>query len=91
MRKINCIFGVVVLFFLAGMAARGGVKRGITPEDYFAFQFISDPHISPDGISVAYVLTTIDQKKNRRESSIWVVPVDGSAAPRRYSLVPARA
>jgi len=31
------------------------------------------------------VLTTIDQKKNRREPSIWLVPADGSAWPRRIS------
>jgi dipeptidyl aminopeptidase/acylaminoacyl peptidase len=60
-------------------------KRGITPEDYLSFRFIGDPHLSPDGKRVAYVLTTIDQKKNRRESSVWLVPADGSAAPRRVS------
>lgn len=60
-------------------------KRGITPEDYFSFEVISDPHLSPDGKAVAYVLTTIDQKRNRRESSIWLVPSNGSSAPRRLS------
>jgi hypothetical protein len=45
-------------------------NRGITPEDYFAFQVINDPRISPGGRQVAYVLTAIDQKKNRRNSSI---------------------
>jgi len=60
-------------------------KRGITPQDYFSFQFAGDPRLSPDGKAVAYVRTTIDQKKNRRESSIWLVPADGSAPPRRLS------
>ena len=60
-------------------------KRGVTPEDYFAFRFIADPHLSPDGKSVVYVQTVIDQKKNRRDSSIWLVPADGSATPRRLS------
>src|SRR5580704_2095249 len=60
-------------------------NRGITPEDYFAFQFINDARISPDGRQVAYVLTTIDQKKNRRNSSIWLVAVDGQSAPRRLT------
>ena len=60
-------------------------KRGVTAEDYLSFQFIADPHLSPDGQSVAYVFTTIDQKKNRRESSVWLVPTDGSAPPRRLS------
>jgi dipeptidyl aminopeptidase/acylaminoacyl peptidase len=60
-------------------------NRGITPEDYFAFQFINDARISPDGRQVAYVLTAIDQKKNRRNSSIWVVAMDGAAPPRRLT------
>jgi dipeptidyl aminopeptidase/acylaminoacyl peptidase len=60
-------------------------KRGITSEDYFAFESISDAHISPDGKQVAYVLTTVDQKRNRRDNSIWVVAMDGQSAPRRLT------
>ena len=61
-------------------------KRGISPEDYLAFQFIGDPHLSPDGKTVAFVETTIDAKKNKRVSAVWVVAADGSAAPRRLSV-----
>jgi dipeptidyl aminopeptidase/acylaminoacyl peptidase len=60
-------------------------KRGVTPEDYFAFENISDAHISPDGKQVAYVLTTVDQKKNRRATSIWLVAIDGQTQPRRLT------
>ncbi|HEX8852204.1 MAG TPA: hypothetical protein VF754_01885, partial [Pyrinomonadaceae bacterium] len=49
-----------------------GVGRGVTAEDYFAFEFLSDPRVSPDGRWVAYVVTTIDQRQNRRQSNIWV-------------------
>jgi dipeptidyl aminopeptidase/acylaminoacyl peptidase len=75
----------LLLVVLASTAAPAQTRRGITPEDYFSFQFIGDPHLSPNGQTVAYVLTTIDQKKNRRESSIWLVPIDASAPPRRLS------
>src|SRR5205807_10169356 len=67
----------------AGAAASG--KRGVTSEDYFAFQSISDAHISPDGKQAAYVLTTVDQKRNRRDNSSWVVATDGRSAPRRLT------
>ncbi len=60
-------------------------KRGITAEDYFSFRNLSDPHLSPDGKVAAYVVTTVDQKRNRRDSSIWLVPVDGSGTARRLS------
>ena len=88
MKKIHHL-SVAATFFLLGLAGPavmyGQTKRGITPEDYFSFQFISDPHLSPDGKAAAFVLTTIDQKKNRRESSVWFVSADGSAPPRRLT------
>ncbi len=84
MRKIRSVTFPLCALMLSVFAV-SEAKRGVTPEDYFAFQFISDPRISPDGKTVAYVLTTIDQKKNRRESSVWLVPVDGSSAPRRLT------
>jgi dipeptidyl aminopeptidase/acylaminoacyl peptidase len=85
MRKFQTILLLLVLFLTVSPALQAADRRGITPEDYFSFQFISDAHLSPDAKLVAYVVTTIDQKKNRRDSSIWLLPVDGSAAPRRLS------
>src|SRR4051812_10618104 len=69
------------------MAQNGGA-RGITAEDYFAFEFISDPNISPDGKLVAYVVTKIDRAQNRRNSSIWMVATDGSRAPWQFTTSP---
>lgn len=80
---------LAAIFLSLGMslsvASRAETKRGVTPEDYFAFTFMGDPHLSPDGKTVVFVVTTIDKKKNRRDSSIWIVPADGSAASRRLS------
>jgi dipeptidyl aminopeptidase/acylaminoacyl peptidase len=79
------IAGFVLLYIAGSKPVHAQTKRGITPEDYFAFEFISDPQLAPDGKEVAYVLTTINQKENRRESAIWLIAADGSAAPRRLS------
>ena len=73
--------GAIVLVVSASVLA----GRGIAPEDYFAFHFVADAHISPDGKQVAYVLTVVDPQKNRRDSSIWAVAIDGKAEPRRLS------
>jgi len=59
--------------------------RGVEPQDYFAVHFVNDPQLSPDGVQVAYVLTTVNEQRNRRESSIWMVAVDGRSEPRRLS------
>ena len=74
---------VAVAFLAAGFALAG---RGVTAADYFAFHFLSDARISPDGKQVAYVLTVVNEAKNRRESSIWMVAVDGKGEPRRLTV-----
>jgi dipeptidyl aminopeptidase/acylaminoacyl peptidase len=63
-------------------------KRGITPEDYFSFVFLSDPRLSPDGKLAAYVVTTVDRKQNRRHSSIWMAATDGARAPWQFTTSP---
>src|SRR2546423_1135441 len=66
----------------------GGGLRGITPEDYVSFEFISDPNISPDGKLVAYIVTRVDRAQNRRNSSIWLAATDGSRAPWQFTTAP---
>src|SRR5450755_3989529 len=62
--------------------------RGATAEDYFAFETLSDPRFSPDGSTIAFVVTTVDQKQNRRRSTIWSVPADGSREPMALTTSP---
>ncbi|HXG91491.1 MAG TPA: S9 family peptidase [Blastocatellia bacterium] len=81
-------FIVVMLLSSLARAQENNGKRGITPEDYFAFEFISDPRISPDGRLIAYVVTKIDQKQNRRNSAIWMVAADGSRQPWQFTTSP---
>ena len=75
------------------VAVTGGAQqlspaRGITPEDYYSFEFLGDPHISPDGKLVAYVVTKVDRPQNRRSSSIWMAAVDGGRAPWQFTTSP---
>ncbi|MGA2197712.1 MAG: hypothetical protein ABSH40_20780, partial [Bryobacteraceae bacterium] len=83
MRRHRVLYLVCVLASIALPAV--SAKRGVTAEDYFAFQSASDPHLSPDGRLVAYVVTTVDQARNRRDSSIWVVATEGHSAPQRLT------
>ena len=72
----------VVLCLAATITAQ---KRGFTAEDYFALKAASDPQVSPDGKLAAFVLTTADQKLNRRPSDIWTVALDGSHPARPFT------
>jgi dipeptidyl aminopeptidase/acylaminoacyl peptidase len=78
----------ILLLSTLALARQAEGKRGVTPEDYFVFELVSDPRISPDGKLVAYVVTTVDQKQNRRHSSIWMTATDGSRSPWQFTTSP---
>jgi dipeptidyl aminopeptidase/acylaminoacyl peptidase len=48
-------------------------KRTITEKDLFSFVWIGDPQISPDGARVAFVRTTVNDKKDGYSTAIWTV------------------
>jgi dipeptidyl aminopeptidase/acylaminoacyl peptidase len=87
-RSFSIFVFIACLFALLMVARAQPAPRGITPEDYFAFEFASDPNISPDGKLVAYVVTKIDRTQNRRNSSIWMVATDGGRAPWQFTISP---
>lgn len=59
--------------------ANGADKRAMTIGDLFRLQRVADPQISPDGKTVAYVVTRIDLPGNSSSSSIWLAPAVGGA------------
>ncbi|PYS76456.1 MAG: hypothetical protein DMF66_14635, partial [Acidobacteria bacterium] len=87
-RLAAALTALLLLAPLARTGAQDGKRRGITPEDYFAFESLGDPRLAPDGKLVAYVVTTIDQRQNRRQSQIWLAATDGSLAPRQLTTSP---
>ncbi|MEA2487276.1 MAG: hypothetical protein QOF16_930, partial [Actinomycetota bacterium] len=54
---------------------------GMTPTDLFELTWSGDPRVSPDGSTVAYVVTTLDAETNDYPSAIWVAKLDGSSEP----------
>ncbi len=74
----SAVIAVVLCIVVAPFTgAQQTPPRGITPEDYYSVEFLTDPHISPNGKLVAYVVTKVDRVQNRRNSSIWMVATDG--------------
>jgi dipeptidyl aminopeptidase/acylaminoacyl peptidase len=71
-------FTLLLIIASLGASLALAQKRGVTAEDYMNFEMANDPQISPDGTAVAYTVTTVDQKANRRMSRIWVSSLDGS-------------
>ena len=52
-------------------------KRPIAANDVYRLMTVADPKISPDGNWVAYVLTSIDSAKNKRNDDVWMTSWDG--------------
>lgn len=77
-----------VLLLLGLCVAGGGLateQRAITHEDLWLLKRVSPPVVSPDGrLAIVSVLEpSYDEAHNR--SDLWLVPTDGSAAPRRLT------
>jgi dipeptidyl aminopeptidase/acylaminoacyl peptidase len=80
-RRINPWLGMIVILSLilpAPSFADG--KRTITDMDLFKFVWIADPQISPDGSRVAFVRVWVNQKADRYDSALWIVPTNGGSA-----------
>jgi dipeptidyl aminopeptidase/acylaminoacyl peptidase len=80
------VLSVVVALWATGILAAG--RRPITDADLYAFQWVASPQISPDGRQVAYVLVTVNAKKDGYDTSLWIVPASGAGAPRRLTSGP---
>ncbi len=64
------------------LQAQAPAKRSMTEADILKFVWIADPQMSPDGKQVAYVRVVVNEKTDDYETNLWIVPGDGSAAPR---------
>src|SRR5206468_11173496 len=58
--------------------------RAFTPADIYRMATVSAPAMSPDGRLVAFTVTTVVEKENRRHREVWAVPTAGGQAV-RYS------
>jgi dipeptidyl aminopeptidase/acylaminoacyl peptidase len=56
--------------------------RGMTADDLFRVQWVSDVALSPDAALAVFVVTTLDADADEYRSAIWVVPAAGGPARR---------
>jgi dipeptidyl aminopeptidase/acylaminoacyl peptidase len=63
-------------------AVTGGAGRAFTPADWYRLTTLSAPALSPDGRRVAFTVTTVVEKENKRHSEVWMAPVTGGAPVR---------
>ena len=61
----------------------------LSADDLFRLQLVSDPQPSPDGKTLAYVVTRLNQDEDEYRSSIWLLPLD-DGEPRQLTNGAAR-
>ncbi|MBK7993760.1 MAG: PD40 domain-containing protein [Blastocatellia bacterium] len=73
------LFSVLALMLALALVASAQAPTGLKVNDLFKFKRVGDPQVSPDGKTVAYVVTTYDRDTNKRTSQIHLTTVaDGS-------------
>jgi dipeptidyl aminopeptidase/acylaminoacyl peptidase len=55
-------------------------RRASTIADVYRVKGVAEPAIAPDGRSIAFALTTTDLPAIRRQTNLWSVGADGTAA-----------
>jgi len=78
-------FAIYFSVLVAATTVASAENRNITEKDLFDFVWIGDPQISPDGIRVAFVRVTVNEKKEGYNTSIWSVSVTGGEEPHQLT------
>ncbi len=80
MKAYGVLLAIAAAFTWTAAAQSQTEKRALTFDDFIQLDVVSDPQISPDGQSVAFVVTDISLQDNRGNSDIWLVPMGGGEA-----------
>ena len=49
------------------------MSHGMIPNDLFRIQWVSEARIAPDGHTVAFTVTCLDEEADDYRAAIWVV------------------
>ena len=73
------VLGLVIVFTaLSASAGAQDADNRLTLDLYLEYEDVSGPRLSPDGQRVIYSRQWIDKVNDKRESSLWIMDVDGS-------------
>ena len=82
LRALACL---ALVAMAPALAAPETERRPITHEDVFLMKRVGSPEVSPDGRWAAFTVKEPAYDKDEESTDLWLVPMDGSAAPRRIT------
>ena len=69
---------ILLVLLLSSPLVAQTARHPLKLDDIPRFRDVRDPQLSPDGQSVAYVVSTTDVKEDKGSSHIWLMNFDGS-------------
>src|SRR5712691_6191667 len=67
----------VLILLLVSFTSFNAQKRAFTIEDLYRVKNLSDIHVSPDGKSVIFIVTTSDLPHATRNTHVWAMDLNG--------------
>src|SRR3974377_1692850 len=68
---------LALLLSAAALLSAQPVRHPLKLDDIPRIRDVRDPQCSPDGLWVAYTVTTTDTKEDKRDTDVWMVSFDG--------------
>ena len=60
------------------LPAQAPAKRPLAIDDVYRIQEVGGPQVSPDGRSVAYIVTSMDRETDKLRTAVWMVDWEGT-------------
>ncbi|HYI09115.1 MAG TPA: S9 family peptidase [Thermoanaerobaculia bacterium] len=79
----------LLLILLVGLTAFAADKQPPTHESLWLMKRVGSPSVSPDGKWVVFSVTEPSYDEKEQATDLWLVPADGSAAPRKITAMKA--
>ncbi|HYC62885.1 MAG TPA: S9 family peptidase [Thermoanaerobaculia bacterium] len=79
----------LLLICLAAISSIGAETKPLTHETMWLMKRVGAPAISPDGKWVVFSVTEPSYDEKEQSNDLWLVPADGSAAPRKITALKA--
>jgi dipeptidyl aminopeptidase/acylaminoacyl peptidase len=68
---------LILLTLIIALTTNAQVKRAISIDDLLSFGRVTDPQVSPNGNTIAFVITRQQKEENKSFSNIYLIPVRG--------------